>query len=70
VTTITFSNISVVNQQGLTATGWEAVSADAESTDQGESITWTTPATINNTTGLYEYPLTIMNNDEPYDTHD
>jgi type II secretory pathway pseudopilin PulG len=68
VTTITFSNISVVNQQGLTATGWEAVSADAESTDNNESITWTTPATINNTTGLYEYPLTIMNNDEPYDT--
>jgi type II secretory pathway pseudopilin PulG len=66
LTTITFSNIAVVNQQGLTATGWEAVSADAESTDQSESITWTTPAlTVN---GNPEYPLTIMNNGESYDS--
>jgi hypothetical protein len=68
LTTIKFSNISVVNQQGLTATGWEAVSADAESTDAGESITWTTPAIANPSTGDPEYPLTIMNNDEPYDS--
>jgi prepilin-type N-terminal cleavage/methylation domain-containing protein len=38
--TITFSNISVVSPNGVLATGWEAVSADAESTDTGESITW------------------------------
>jgi prepilin-type N-terminal cleavage/methylation domain-containing protein len=69
-TTINFTNISVVNQQGLLATGWEVVSADAESTDQGESIQWTTPSTTENVEGVVkpEYPLTIMNNDEPYDT--
>lgn len=56
-TNIYFSNISVVNAQGVAATGWQIVSADAESTDSGESITWTS-----NT------PLTILNNDESYDT--
>jgi prepilin-type N-terminal cleavage/methylation domain-containing protein len=39
--TITFSNIEVVAPNGTLATGWEATSADAESTDSGESITWT-----------------------------
>jgi prepilin-type N-terminal cleavage/methylation domain-containing protein len=38
---ITFSNIEVVSPSGTLATGWEATSADAESTDSGESITWT-----------------------------
>lgn len=57
VTTITISQFSVVNAQGVPATGWEVVGADAESTDAGESISWTS-----NT------PLTILNNDEPYDT--
>ena len=38
--TITFSQISVVNSFGIPASGWEAVSTDAESTDPGESITW------------------------------
>ena len=38
--TVTFSDISVVNQNGVPATGWEAVSTDAESTDKGESIVW------------------------------
>lgn len=40
VTTITFSGISVVGSNGLPDTGWEFVSADAESTDSGEYITW------------------------------
>ncbi len=40
-TIITFSDITVVNSSNVPATGWEAVSADAESTDNGESITWT-----------------------------
>jgi len=39
--TINFTNISVVSPTGTIATGWEAVSADAESTDNGESIIWT-----------------------------
>ena len=43
--TISFSDISVVSPTGIPATGWEAVSADAESTDQGESITWTSDVT-------------------------
>jgi prepilin-type N-terminal cleavage/methylation domain-containing protein len=38
--TITFSDISVVSPTGSLATGWEVVSADAESTDTSESITW------------------------------
>jgi prepilin-type N-terminal cleavage/methylation domain-containing protein len=38
--TVTLSDISVVAPSGSLATGWEAVSADAESTDVGESITW------------------------------
>jgi prepilin-type N-terminal cleavage/methylation domain-containing protein len=50
---ITFSKISVVNAQGVPATGWQVVSADAESTDNNESITWTS-----NTSA----PLTILPN--------
>jgi prepilin-type N-terminal cleavage/methylation domain-containing protein len=41
VTTVTISDITVVAPDGNPATGWEFVSADAESTDSGESITWT-----------------------------
>ncbi len=45
--TVTFSGIQVVNSNGVAATGWEAVSADAESTDGGESIVWTSNAALN-----------------------
>jgi len=45
-TTITFSNISVVNQEGVAATGWQWFSADAESTDTYESITWASNSTV------------------------
>ena len=38
---ITLSNIAVVSPTGVLASGWQMVSADAESTDVGESITWT-----------------------------
>jgi hypothetical protein len=56
--TVTFSNITVVNPQGVPATGWEATSADAESTDTGESITWNS-----------NVPLTVIPNDQAgYDT--
>ncbi|MGC1238377.1 MAG: hypothetical protein WA860_06270 [Acidimicrobiales bacterium] len=41
VTTIQISDITVIAPDGNVATGWEFVSADAESTDGGESITWT-----------------------------
>lgn len=53
-TTITFSSISVVTSTGQLATGWQLFSADAESTDSGEYLKWTTtPATS---------PLTILAN--------
>lgn len=39
---LTFSNINVVNSAtGLPDTGWQLVSADAEQTNQNESISWT-----------------------------
>ena len=40
-TTVTMRNITVVNAAGAPATGWQVVGVDAESTDGGESITWT-----------------------------
>ncbi len=40
-TTLSFTNIKVVSPSNISATGWEVVSLDAESTDLGESITWT-----------------------------
>lgn len=40
-TTITISKISVLTAKGTAATGWWAVGADAESTDSGEYIQWT-----------------------------
>ncbi len=57
VTTITISDIDVVAPDGNPATGWELVSADAESTDSGESITWT----ANN-------PLYVIPNNQSVDT--
>jgi prepilin-type N-terminal cleavage/methylation domain-containing protein len=56
-TTVTISQITVVNAQRVPATGWEVVAADAESTDSGESISFHSTS-----------PLNIMNNNEPYDT--
>ncbi len=38
--TITFDNIRLVNSNDQPATGWKLVTGDAESTDQGESMTW------------------------------
>ena len=50
-TTISFTQINLVNANGQSATGWHVVSADAESTDaasstQSESITWTSDANL------------------------
>jgi prepilin-type N-terminal cleavage/methylation domain-containing protein len=62
VTTISISNITVVAPNGNPATGWEFVSADAESTDSGESIQWTTgPASSTNPTPP---PLYLIPNGE------
>jgi prepilin-type N-terminal cleavage/methylation domain-containing protein len=40
-TTVTITNIAVLDSNGTPASGWELVSGDAESTDAGESMTWT-----------------------------
>jgi prepilin-type N-terminal cleavage/methylation domain-containing protein len=56
-TIVTFSGITVVNSNNVPATGWEAVSADAETTDNGESISWTS------NTKLY-----VLSNGFSYDT--
>lgn len=39
--TLEFTNISVTTPTGAPATGWEFVSADAETSDSNEYITWT-----------------------------
>lgn len=44
--TITLSNITVVTAAGIPATGWQFVSADAESTDPGEWISWSSDVAI------------------------
>jgi len=38
---VTITNIQVLDSNGKPATGWGIVTGDAESTDQGESMTWT-----------------------------
>jgi hypothetical protein len=40
--TINFTNIALFNSNGSAATNWQLVTGDAESTDPGESITWST----------------------------
>ncbi|HEV3213451.1 MAG TPA: prepilin-type N-terminal cleavage/methylation domain-containing protein [Acidimicrobiales bacterium] len=45
--TLVFSNITVTTATGAPATGWEWVSADAETTDSNEQITWTSNQTLN-----------------------
>jgi prepilin-type N-terminal cleavage/methylation domain-containing protein len=64
-TTITISNISVTTPLGVSATGWEVVGVDAESTDVGESISFNAgwPNTWTGSTAL-----NILPNDESYDT--
>jgi hypothetical protein len=40
-TTVTVSDVKVTNGNGTPMTGWSLVTGDAETTDAGESITWT-----------------------------
>jgi prepilin-type N-terminal cleavage/methylation domain-containing protein len=42
-TTVAITNIRVLDSNGNPATGWQLVTGDAESTDSGESLTWTIP---------------------------
>lgn len=46
-TTVSITGITVVNPQGVAATGWEAVGADAETTDPNETISWTSDQPLN-----------------------
>ncbi len=58
-TTVTLSNISVVNSQGVDATGWEAIAADAETTDAGEQISFSSNKALNL---LYNSPTSAVGN--------
>jgi hypothetical protein len=40
-TTVTIIDIQVLDSEGNAASGWELATGDAESTDAGESLTWT-----------------------------
>jgi hypothetical protein len=44
---VSITNLQVLDSRGNPATGWELVSGDAESTDAGESITWTSDQPLN-----------------------
>jgi uncharacterized repeat protein (TIGR01451 family) len=46
VTTATLSNITVLDSTNAAVAGYSFVGADAESTDAGESITWTSDANL------------------------
>jgi hypothetical protein len=46
-TTVTVTDIQVQSTNGTPATGWELVTGDAETTDAGESITWTSNQILN-----------------------
>jgi hypothetical protein len=45
--TFSFTNFKVTDSRGFTATDWELVTGDAESTDTGESITWSSDQVLN-----------------------
>ncbi len=44
-TTVTITNLTLTAPGGAAATGWEFVTADAETTDPGESISWSVTGT-------------------------
>ncbi len=46
-TTVTITNIQVLDSNGNPASGWELVTGDAESTDAGESLSWTSNKALN-----------------------
>jgi hypothetical protein len=45
--TLTFTNFQVTDSRGVPATNWELVTGDAETTDKGESITWSSDQDLN-----------------------
>jgi len=44
---LTFTNFKVTDSRGVPATDWELVTGDAESTDAGESTTWSSDQNLN-----------------------
>ncbi len=51
-TTVTISNLTLTAPGNVAATGWEFVTADAETTDATESISWTVTGVDNNNNPL------------------
>ncbi len=60
--TITISNIQVLGTGGVPATNWNLVTGDAESTDSGESITWTAGWNAQSTIPAGSQIFTAINN--------
>jgi prepilin-type N-terminal cleavage/methylation domain-containing protein len=54
-TTVSITNITLLGANGSVASNWELVTGDAESTDGGETITWTTSS------GFTLIPNTVVN---------
>jgi len=46
VAVVSITNLHLETSSGVPATNWELVTGDAESTDQNESITWTSNQTL------------------------
>jgi prepilin-type N-terminal cleavage/methylation domain-containing protein len=59
-TTVTITNIQVLDSNGSPATGWQLVSGDAESTDAGESITWTAGWSAQSTLSASQEVLSLL----------
>jgi prepilin-type N-terminal cleavage/methylation domain-containing protein len=65
-TVVTFTNIEVTNAVGEPATGWTLVTGDAESTDSGEWMNFTT----NNTWSVLPNTSSSLYGNSCYDAHD
>ena len=55
-TSVKIYNIQITNQAGAPVSGWQLVTGDAETTDAGESITWTS----GNTSSGAAAPFTLL----------
>jgi prepilin-type N-terminal cleavage/methylation domain-containing protein len=60
---VTITNIKLLDSNGNSATNWELVTGDAESTDGGESITWSSDQLLNL---LPNTPTSSIGNACPY----
>jgi hypothetical protein len=68
--TLTFDNIAITGPTGTIA-GWELTTGDAESTDQGESLSWETssnPTTFNSSSNGVPFTLLPDDPSAPYGT--